>query len=76
MKTLTLRIEESLDQWLTQEASRLGRTKSQIVRDALARANQGRRKLSLHDRMKGVCGSMKGPRDLSSNPKYLEGFGA
>jgi hypothetical protein len=74
MKTLTLRIQDSLDQWLTQEAIRLGRTKSEIVREALVRASNGRRKVSLHDRMKGVCGIVKGPRDLSTNPKYLEGF--
>jgi hypothetical protein len=75
MKTLTLRIQDSLDQWLTQEAHRLGRSKSEIVRETLVRANKGRKKVSLHDRMKDVCGIVKGPRDLSTNPKYLEGFG-
>jgi hypothetical protein len=75
MKTLTLRIQDSLDLWLSREANRLGRTKSAIVREALVRANKGRKKVSLHDRMKGVCGIVKGPRDLSTNPKYLEGFG-
>ncbi|MEY2429805.1 MAG: hypothetical protein QOJ40_2690, partial [Verrucomicrobiota bacterium] len=31
---------------------------------------------SLHDRMKDVCGILKGgPRDLSTNPKHMEGFG-
>ena len=75
MKTLTLRIQESLDQWLAQEAKRLGRTKSDIAREALLRASNGRRKLSLHDRMKDVCGIIKGPRDLSTNPKYLKGLG-
>jgi len=75
MKTLTLRIQEPLDQWLTQEAKRLGRTKSEIVRVALVRASNGRKKVSLHDRMKEVCGIIKGPRDLSTNPKHLEGFG-
>ena len=75
MKTLTLRIQESLDQWLTQEARRLGRTKSEIARQAISRARQGRKKLSLHDRMKDVCGIIRGPRDLSTNPKHLEGFG-
>ena len=75
MKTLTLRIQEPLDRWLTQEAKRLGRTRSEIVRVALVRASNGRRKVSLHDRMKDVCGIIKGPRDLSTNPKHLEGFG-
>jgi predicted DNA-binding protein len=75
MKTLTLRIQDSLDLWLTQEANRLGRTKSEIVREALVRASKGRKQLSLHHRMKEVCGMVKGPQDLSTHPKYLEGFG-
>ena len=77
MKTLTLRIEDGLDQWLAEEAKRLGRTKSAIVRDALAQRRTGEKALSIHDRMKDVCGSIKGaPRDVSTNmKKYLEGFG-
>ena len=75
MKTLTLRIDASLDRWLTEEAKRLGRTKSALVREALLRQRNGARPLSVHDRMKEVCGIIKGPRDLSTNPKYLEGFG-
>ena len=76
MKTLTLRIDASLDRWLTEEgANALGRTKSALVREALLRQRNGARPLSVHDRMKEVCGIIKGPRDLSTNPKYLEGFG-
>lgn len=75
MKTLTLGIDASLDRWLTEEAKRLGRTKSALVREALLRQRNGARPLSVHDRMKEVCGIIKGPRDLSTNPKYLEGFG-
>ena len=75
MKTLTLRIDASLDRWLTEEAKRLGRTKSALVREALLRQRNGARPLSVHDRMKEVCGIIKGRRDLSTNPKYLEGFG-
>ncbi len=77
MKTLTLRIDEALDRWLTEEAGRLGRTKSELVRQALLRQRDGKKPLSLHDRLKDVCGSIKGaPRDLSANlEKYLKGFG-
>jgi len=35
MKPLTLRIDAMLRRWLTEEAKRLRRTKSEIVRDAL-----------------------------------------
>jgi predicted transcriptional regulator len=77
MKALTLRIDPTLDRWLADEAKRLGRTKSQVVREALAQQRNGKRALSVHDRMKDVCGSIKaGPRDTSANiRKYLKGFG-
>jgi predicted transcriptional regulator len=75
MKTLTLRIQEPLDRWLDEEAKRLGRTKSEIVREAIMQRRNGRKPLSLHDRMKDVCGIIKGPRDLSTNSKHFEGFG-
>ena len=76
MKTLTLKIDESLDHWLAAEARRLGRTKSDIARKAISQRRSGQKKTSLDDRMKDICGIVKGgPRDLSTNPKYLEGFG-
>jgi hypothetical protein len=77
MKTLTLRIDPTLDRWLTDEAKRLGRTKSQVVRDVLVHHKSGKRPLTVHDRMKDVCGIIKsGPRDTSANTrKYLKGFG-
>jgi len=77
MKTLTLRIDPALDSWLTDEAKRLGRTKSQVVREALVHQRNGKKPLTVHDRMKDVCGIIKaGPRDTSANiRKYLKGFG-
>lgn len=30
---------------------------------------------SAYDRIKHLAGSLEGPRDLSTNPKYMEGFG-
>ena len=76
MKTLTLKIEESMDRWLLNEAKRLGRTKSEIAREALERRRKEEKQVSLHDKMKDLCGILKhGPRDLSTNSKHLEGFG-
>ena len=77
MKSISLKIDEQTDRWLESESKRLGRTKSQIAREALERGRNGEKKLSLHDRMKHVCGIMKGaPRDLSSNQrKYMKDFG-
>jgi len=75
MKTLTIRIDAKLHRWLAGEAKRLGCTKSELVRNTLIQLSEKKRP-SLHDRMKGVCGVINGPRDLSeSMDKYLEGFG-
>jgi negative regulator of replication initiation len=77
MKTFTVKLDEPSEQWLAAQARKLGRTKSDIVRDLIARQRtpkQGRR--TLHDIMKDVCGSVKGgPRDLSTNKKHLAGLG-
>ena len=77
MKTFTVKLDEPSEQWLADQAHKLGRTKSDIVRDLIARqrtSRQGRQ--TLHDVMKDVCGSVKaGPRDLSTNKKHLAGLG-
>ena len=77
MRTLTLRINTGLDCWLAAEVKCLGRTKSEIVREALMQRRNAEKTTSLHDRMRTFCGIIKdGPRDLSTNTrKYLEGFG-
>ena len=33
------------------------------------------RRGSLYERIKHLCGVISGPSDLSTNPKYLEGYG-
>ncbi|HZR20435.1 MAG TPA: ribbon-helix-helix protein, CopG family [Verrucomicrobiae bacterium] len=77
MKTLTLRVDPALDRWLSHQARRLGRTKSDLVRDALLQSRNGKKQLSVHDLMNGVCGSIKrAPRDISTNlRRYLKGLG-
>jgi hypothetical protein len=79
MKTLCLRIDRTLDRWLTDEAKRLGRTKSDLIRETLDRQRNGKpkRSPSVHELAKDYCGIIKGgPRDVSTNMrKYLAGFG-
>ena len=79
MKTLSLRLDRGLDRWLTEEAKRLGRTKSALIRETLdqVRTGKAKRRPSFHDRAKDFCGLIKGgPKDLSKNTrKYLAGFG-
>jgi predicted transcriptional regulator len=75
MKTITVKLPEPLAAWLSRRAKELGRPQSQIVREALERARVGKDDASCHDLMADVCGSISGPRDLSTNPKHLTGFG-
>jgi Ribbon-helix-helix protein, copG family len=75
MKTLTVKLPEPLAAWLSRRAKELGRPQSEIVREALARAQAGGGTDSCHDLMMDVCGSVDGPKDLSTDPKYLDGFG-
>jgi hypothetical protein len=35
----------------------------------------GQKKPTLWDRMKHLVGTIDGPGDLSTNPKYMEGYG-
>jgi hypothetical protein len=75
MKTISLKLPEPLANWLTRRAKELGRSKSDIVRQALEEQKPGKGALSCHDLMKDLCGSFSGPPDLSTNPKYMDDFG-
>lgn len=75
MKALTVKLPESLASWLSRRAKELGRPQSELVRDALERSRVGGDLASCHDLMIDVCGGVEGPKDLSTNSKYLDGFG-
>ena len=75
MKTITVKLPEPLAAWLLRRARKLGRPQSDLVRDALRRASEGTDGGSCHDLFADVCGVIDGPKDLSTNPKHLSGFG-
>jgi Ribbon-helix-helix protein, copG family len=75
MKTITVKLPEPLAMWLSRRAKELGRPQSELVRDALERSRLGGDTANCHDLMLDVCGGIDGPKDLSTNPKYLDGFG-
>ena len=76
MKTHTVKLNAALDRRLTMEAKRLKLSKSEVTRFALDKLRKGDTFISVHDRMKDVCGIIKdGPRDLATNPKYMKDFG-
>lgn len=75
MKTLTVKLPEPLAAWLSRRAGELGRTQSDLVREALQRFREGGGEVSCHDLMADVCGTVNGPKDLSTNPRHLDGLG-
>jgi predicted transcriptional regulator len=77
MKTLSIRVPDPLAEWLDKRASEVGRTQSELVREALeqARASEKRNK-SIGEKMGELGGFFKGgPPDGSTNKRYLEGMG-
>ena len=75
MKTVSVKLPSPLATWLDQRARELGRSKSAVVRQALERQQHKPGKGTCLELMEDLCGCMRGPRDLSTNPKYMEGFG-
>ncbi len=78
MKTVSLKMPEALDSQLEKVARRTRRSKSLIVRMALAEflPRQGRpSKSSFLARALDLAGSVRGPADLSTSKRRLEGYG-
>ena len=79
MTTITCKIPRQLDALLAAEARKKRVSKSQIVREAIqdrVKRRKGKEAPRAIDLVKDLMGSIKGgPRDISTNPKYLEGFG-
>lgn len=78
MKTVSLKMPEAMDSELEEIARRTGRSKSLVVRMALAeflpsRARAGKR--SFLARAADLAGCVSAARDLSTNKRRLEGYG-
>ncbi len=80
MRTLTCKLPEKLDAELTAAAREQGLSKSQVVRQALedriARRRLGKRAPRAFDLVGHLSGSVSGPADILTDPKYMEDFGA
>ncbi|HEU0009631.1 MAG TPA: ribbon-helix-helix protein, CopG family [Verrucomicrobiae bacterium] len=74
---MSFKISKPLDEWLETEARKLGRSKSDLVRETLERRRDGDGGRSVHDVMKHVCGVIKGgPRDVATRQRrHMKGFG-
>jgi Arc/MetJ-type ribon-helix-helix transcriptional regulator len=78
MVTLTVKLPEALATKLEALVRRRGRSRSDIVREAIARAvDEGpdAKEGSVLDLLQDMKGAGKGPKDLSSNPKHMRGYG-
>ncbi len=78
MKTLSLKLPESLFAKLTVTAEKRGETKSALVReaiDALVTGDKPAPKGSCLDLAKDLAGCVNGPADLSFEKKHMHGYG-
>ena len=78
MKTLSLKIPDTLEGDLIAFAKERGVSRSEVVREALMSLlsqERPRARGSALAMMEDLAGSVEGPEDLSSNPAYLEDFG-
>ncbi len=78
MKTVSLKMPDALDAQLENVARRTRRSKSLVVRMALAEflPRHGRAsKTSFLARAADLAGSVRGPSDLSTSKRRLEGYG-
>jgi predicted DNA-binding protein len=79
MSTLSLKWPDSLLLRLDQESRQRRMTKSAMVRAALEREVEQPETVvgtSCYDLARDLAGSIKKlPKDLATNPKYMEGFG-
>jgi hypothetical protein len=78
MKTLCLKIPEAVDARLAATARKTGQSKSAVVRAILDEyLSQGKpaAEVSCLDLAGDLVGCVEGPGDLSTNPRYMRGFG-
>ena len=74
MKTLSVKITDEIDARVDALARSKSVTRSDIVRAALE-AYTGASKGSVLDLAGDLVGSLRGPSDLSHNPRHLDGYG-
>jgi Arc/MetJ-type ribon-helix-helix transcriptional regulator len=78
MRTLSLKLPASLSAKLDRVARQRGQSKSEVVRAALQQFLNGELAIPAESALEAVqpwIGCVDGPGDLTTNPKYMEGFG-
>lgn len=74
MKTVSFKLSQELDEELTSLARQRKSSRSALVREALTDLAKGKRR-SVTAAVDKLVGKLEGPRDLSSNPKHMAGYG-
>jgi hypothetical protein len=74
MPTVTVRLSKPEFSKLEAKAAASKRTKSDVLREALAKS--GRSSASLLDAMRPYIGKLRGPGDLSTSKSRMKGYGA
>ena len=74
MRTVSFKLPPELDQTLTELARRRRTSRSAVVREALEAVAHSEKR-SVTALAGDLVGSIKGPRDLATNPKYMADFG-
>jgi hypothetical protein len=78
MQTVSMRLPDDLLLELDRAAKARRVPKSRIVRESLEKTLRApsKKKPSCLDLASDLVGSLKGlPKDIATNPKYMEGFG-
>ena len=73
METVTLKMERRHIALLKERAKALGRSQAAVMRDLIDQHLAPQKRPSLHDLAKEYCGSVSGPRDMST--RKLTGYG-
>jgi hypothetical protein len=74
MPTITVKLSKPEFARLEAKAAKARRTKSSIVREALAHSTQG--SISLLEALRPYLGKLSGPGDLSANKSRMKGYGS
>jgi hypothetical protein len=77
MRTLSLKLPEEIDNRLEARARELGKTKSELMREALVSFLDSKPEsgVSCLDLVLDLVGTARGPGDLASNKKHMRGYG-
>lgn len=73
METVTIKMDRKQITLLKQQAKALGRSQGAIVRELIELHLAPQKRPSLYERAEDLCGSVRGPKDLSTRP--LAGYG-